>query len=162
MLSIGLWRRHINTTFTILDIIQRPVFYLKLNSIKLVCPYLAGNALRLLCEPNRLMLSTGLWQWHINITITILNIIHRPVFYLNHKVSGTRFCLRLQEESNQVGTYSDGDRIQSRNYRVLNTRLGGPQCRSWQYGEMETFYPTGTRVYALANYLHFAWTTPGI
>jgi hypothetical protein len=24
----------------------------------------------------------GLWQWHLNITITILDIIHRPVFYL--------------------------------------------------------------------------------
>jgi hypothetical protein len=28
------------------------------------------------------MLSTGLWRWYINITITILDIIHRPVFYL--------------------------------------------------------------------------------
>jgi hypothetical protein len=27
------------------------------------------------------MLSIGLWQWYINITITILDIIHRPVFY---------------------------------------------------------------------------------
>jgi hypothetical protein len=26
--------------------------------------------------------SIGLWRWYINITITILNIIHRPVFYL--------------------------------------------------------------------------------
>jgi hypothetical protein len=33
-------------------------------------------------EPNRLMLSTGLWRWYINITITILDIIHRSVFYL--------------------------------------------------------------------------------
>jgi hypothetical protein len=24
----------------------------------------------------------GLWRWYINITITILDIIHRPVFYL--------------------------------------------------------------------------------
>jgi hypothetical protein len=28
------------------------------------------------------MLSTGLWVWYFNITITILDIIHRPVFYL--------------------------------------------------------------------------------
>jgi hypothetical protein len=28
------------------------------------------------------MLSTGLWRWYINITITILDIIHHPVFYL--------------------------------------------------------------------------------
>jgi hypothetical protein len=26
--------------------------------------------------------SIGLWRWYINITITILEIIHRPVFYL--------------------------------------------------------------------------------
>jgi hypothetical protein len=26
--------------------------------------------------------SIGLWRWNINITVTILNIIHRPVFYL--------------------------------------------------------------------------------
>jgi hypothetical protein len=26
------------------------------------------------------MLSIGLWRWYINITITILDIIHRPVF----------------------------------------------------------------------------------
>jgi hypothetical protein len=33
-------------------------------------------------ERNRLMLPTGLWRWYINVTITILYIIHRPVFYL--------------------------------------------------------------------------------
>jgi hypothetical protein len=33
-------------------------------------------------EPNRLKLSVGLWRWYINITITILDIIHRPVIYL--------------------------------------------------------------------------------
>jgi hypothetical protein len=26
--------------------------------------------------------SIGLWRWYINITVTILDIIHRPVFYL--------------------------------------------------------------------------------
>jgi hypothetical protein len=78
MLSIGLWRWYINITVTILDIIHRPVFYLKLNSTLQVCPYLTGNTLRLRYEPNRLMLSIGLWRWHI----TILNIMHSPVFYL--------------------------------------------------------------------------------
>jgi hypothetical protein len=28
------------------------------------------------------IMSIGLWRWYINITITILDIIHRPVFYL--------------------------------------------------------------------------------
>jgi hypothetical protein len=31
--------------------------------------------------------------------ITILDIIHRPVFYLKHSVSETRFCLRLHVET---------------------------------------------------------------
>jgi hypothetical protein len=33
-------------------------------------------------QPKRLMRSIGLWRWYINITITTLDIIHRPVFYL--------------------------------------------------------------------------------
>jgi hypothetical protein len=40
------------------------------------------NALRLRYGPNRLMLSIGLWRWYINITVTILDIIHCSVFYL--------------------------------------------------------------------------------
>jgi hypothetical protein len=32
------------------------------------------------------------------VTITILHIIHRPVFYLKLNVSETGFCLRLQVE----------------------------------------------------------------
>jgi hypothetical protein len=48
------------------------------------------------------MLSMGLWRWYINITITILNIMHRPVFYLKDEISGTEFCLRLQVESTQL------------------------------------------------------------
>jgi hypothetical protein len=67
---------------TILDILRRPVFYLKLNSTLQVCPYPTGNTLRLRYEPNRLMLSIGLWRWYVNITIRILDIIHGPVFYL--------------------------------------------------------------------------------
>jgi hypothetical protein len=82
MRSIGLWRWYINITITILDIIHRPVFYLKLNSTLYVCLYLTGNMLLLRYESNRLMLSIGLWRWYINITITILDIVHRPVFYL--------------------------------------------------------------------------------
>jgi hypothetical protein len=31
-------------------------------------------------------------------TITILDIVHRPVFNLKHDVSETVFCLHLQEE----------------------------------------------------------------
>jgi hypothetical protein len=54
-------------TITILDVIHRLVFYLKLTE----------HTLRLRYESNMLMLSIG-----VNITVTILDIIHRPVFYL--------------------------------------------------------------------------------
>jgi hypothetical protein len=36
------------------------------------------------------------------IRITILDIVHRPLFYLKHGVSETGFCLRLQAESTQL------------------------------------------------------------
>jgi hypothetical protein len=39
MLSIGLCRRYINVSTTILDIIHHPLFYLKLNSIGLSVPH---------------------------------------------------------------------------------------------------------------------------
>jgi hypothetical protein len=49
------------------------------------------------------MLSIDLWRWYINITITILDIIHRPVFYLKKKnVLETGFCHRLHVEPTQV------------------------------------------------------------
>jgi hypothetical protein len=47
--------------------------------------------------------SIGLWRWYINISITILDIILRPVFYLKHDVLETGFCLRLQVEPTQLG-----------------------------------------------------------
>jgi hypothetical protein len=30
------------------------------------------------------MRSIGLWRWYINLTVTVLDIIHRHVFYLKH------------------------------------------------------------------------------
>jgi hypothetical protein len=85
-----------NLFTTILDKMHRPLFYLKLNATLLVCLYLTGNTLRLRYEPNRLMLSVGLWPWYINIiTITILGIIHSPLFYLKHNVYVTGLCLLL-------------------------------------------------------------------
>jgi hypothetical protein len=72
MLSIGLWRWYINVIITILDIIHRPVFYLKLDSAVWVCPYLKGNTLRLSHGPNRLMLSICLWRWYTSRSNTVL------------------------------------------------------------------------------------------
>jgi hypothetical protein len=42
------------------------------------------------------MLSVGLWRWYINITITILKIVYRTLFYLKHNNSETVFCLLFQ------------------------------------------------------------------
>jgi hypothetical protein len=56
------------------------LFKTQLNSTLYVWPYLTRNTLRLHYEPNRSVLSIGLWRWYNNITITILYIIHRPVF----------------------------------------------------------------------------------
>jgi hypothetical protein len=50
--------------------------------------------------------SIGLCRWYIS--ITILDIIHLPVFYLKHDFSETGFCLCLQAEP----TLSIGPRIQ--------------------------------------------------
>jgi hypothetical protein len=56
------------------------------------------------------MMSIGLWRWYINITMTILDIIHRPVFYLNPDFSEAGFCLRLQVELTQSQSpVGDGD-----------------------------------------------------
>jgi hypothetical protein len=41
-------------------------------------------------------------DWGV-ITITILDIIHRPVFYLKYNFSETEFCLRLQVEPTHLG-----------------------------------------------------------
>jgi hypothetical protein len=41
-------------------------------------------------EPNRLMRSIGFRRWYNNITITILGISHRPIFYLKHAMVNVR------------------------------------------------------------------------
>jgi hypothetical protein len=54
-------------------------------------------------ESNKLMRSLVYWRCHIiNITITILDIIRRPVVYLKHSVLEAWFCLRLQVEPTQL------------------------------------------------------------
>jgi hypothetical protein len=47
------------------------------------------------------MLSIGLWRLYITITITVLNIIDRPAFYLKHNILETEFCLSIQVEPAQ-------------------------------------------------------------
>jgi hypothetical protein len=45
----------------------------------------------------------GLWRDYINVAITILDIIHRSIFYLKHGATETGSCLRLQVEPTQFG-----------------------------------------------------------
>jgi hypothetical protein len=51
-----------------------------------------------------LIRSIGLWFWYMNITITILDIIHHWVFYLKHNVSEIGPCPCLQVGSTWVGS----------------------------------------------------------
>jgi hypothetical protein len=69
------------------------------------------------------MLSVGLWRWYINITNTILDIIHSAVFYLKRNISATGFCLRLQ-----VLSLKEEDRIQSPKRCVLSKRQEDGCC----------------------------------
>jgi hypothetical protein len=41
-------------------------------------------------------------SYKYTLTITILDNIHRPVFYLKHNVSEIGFCLRFQVEPTQL------------------------------------------------------------
>jgi hypothetical protein len=116
--SMGLWQWYIIITITILDIIHRPAFHLKLNSNVNFCLYPIGNTLRLRYEPNRLMLSIGLLRWYINVAITILDIIHRPVFYLKYNGFKTRFCFHFQVKPTQSG---------DRNYLLSPTKFVPPE-----------------------------------
>jgi hypothetical protein len=92
------------------------------------------------------MLSIALRRWYINLTITILDIIHRPVFYLKHSFSQTESNLRVQVVPTQLDLTDgnsdylcrldttekvlpeDGDKIQSPKYFVLNKRQYDGQC----------------------------------
>jgi hypothetical protein len=74
---------------------------------------------RLRYEPNRLMLPKGLWRWYINITITILDIVHRPVFYLNDDILEIGFFLRFQMESTQLDPIHRGSLCLSTPYAIF-------------------------------------------
>jgi hypothetical protein len=63
-----------------------------INSIQL-------DSLHLHYETNTLMPSIGLWLWYINITVKILDIIHRPVLYLKQGIPCR--CLK-QRNANKI------------------------------------------------------------
>jgi hypothetical protein len=91
-------------------------------------------------ENNLTLRSIGLWRWYVNITITILNIIHRPLFYLKHDISETGSHLRFRLERTHLWPIDratiylrTGDRIQSPKSCVLNkrTKVNVQNCDSY-------------------------------
>jgi hypothetical protein len=59
-----------------------------------------------------------------NTTLTILDIIRRPVFYLKHNVSETGFCLRLQMRPTKFGSNDKRDSYSLSSYTSNNTDRG--------------------------------------
>jgi hypothetical protein len=61
------------------------------NGQKIQCTNPSRSRVKSLCEwillIKIIIRSIGLWQWYINITITILDIFHCTVVYLKHDVS---------------------------------------------------------------------------
>jgi hypothetical protein len=45
------------------------------------CPYLTGNTCTSPIQAQQVNVICRFWRWYINITISILDIIHRPAFY---------------------------------------------------------------------------------
>jgi hypothetical protein len=64
-----------------------------------------------------------LWRRHISVTVTILDIIQRPVFYLKHDLSEAGFCRRLQVEPTQLGPVSGPETEASCSYWAQLSRF---------------------------------------
>jgi hypothetical protein len=64
----------------------------------------------------------ALCRWYINITVKILDIIHRLVFHLKHNVLETRFCLRLHMELTQLAPV-DGTSLSVSEDRTMDNIL---------------------------------------
>jgi hypothetical protein len=47
--------------------------------------------------------STGVWRWYVDITVTILDIIQNPVFYLKQNISKTGFGHLFKIEHSKLG-----------------------------------------------------------
>jgi hypothetical protein len=72
------WMPWFNVAVTILDNLHCPGTVSKMHRFVRT----SQETLCLRYEPNRLMLSIGVWRWYIYIIIAVLDIIHCPVFYL--------------------------------------------------------------------------------
>jgi hypothetical protein len=72
--------------------------YILMNS-HILCPAPYCVCIIANCVWRALMFSVGLWQLYINITVTVLGLIHRPVFYLTHDVSETEYSVYWSQPS---------------------------------------------------------------
>jgi hypothetical protein len=76
---------------------------LKLNPCLRIFPWLAAICVvHTNFANNNWTISIDLWRRYINNTITILDIVQRPLFYLKHSVSETGFSPRFLAERTQV------------------------------------------------------------
>jgi hypothetical protein len=75
------------------------LFKTQLNSIGLSVPHKKH-----ITSPPRAQQVNAIHMYvYISITMTILDILHRPVFYLKHNVSETEFYLRVHVEPTYLG-----------------------------------------------------------
>jgi hypothetical protein len=84
------------------------------------------------CNKSTEIRSNRLWRWYINTITVFLDIIHRPVFYLKHKVSETGFCLRLQVIPTQLGPIDRGSPCTNTRWRIQTKHSTNHQRELWQ------------------------------
>jgi hypothetical protein len=100
------------------------------------------------------MISIGLRQWYINIAISILSIIHRPVFYLKHDISETGYCLRLQVVSTQMTlTYRVSPRLQFDDTSFARKKKCDLECHSCYFVHERTGSVTPQSLSQISDYL---------
>jgi hypothetical protein len=66
--------------------------------------------------------SKGLWRWHSNLDVTVLDIIHRPLFYLKHSIWEIGSCLRLQLQPTRMAYSLSLERRRSWSFCSNNLR----------------------------------------
>jgi hypothetical protein len=96
------------------------------------------------------MPSTGLWRWYINITITILDIIHRPVFYLKDNVSETGFSFRPQVEPTNLGP-KDGATLRLHALNWCFSRCPETEDSSTDWAQLSSFHLETEKESSLRN-----------
>jgi hypothetical protein len=93
---------------------------------------------------HRLMLSIGLWRWYINITITILNIIHRPVFHPKHDTSETGFRWPGDRDFSQLAVSLQLTHTGRQNFMHVTRPMETEQ--TWPESTSELYRPSDRRL----------------